>query len=137
VTIAEDSPNVSEIELPISRCTVVVTERGARQTLELLGPDGELIGVVSDSTLDPSVIRSAYRGGTASAPWALAAGRSVKSPLKATFSASRSRRDGRRIEVTASECGGFWVAEAAIAAHWVSVTVDGEANGSSSLQPIS
>jgi hypothetical protein len=125
------------MELPISGCTVVVTERGARQTLELLGPDGELIGVVSDSTLDQSVIRSAYRGSTAGAPWAVAAGRSLKSPVKVTFSASRSRRDGRRVEVDPSGCGGFWVAEAAISASRVSVTVDGEDAGSSSLQSIS
>jgi hypothetical protein len=137
VTIAEDSPKVSEVELPISGCTVIVTDRGGRQTLELLGPDGDLLGVVSDSLLDPSVIRSAFHGTKAGAHWALAAGRSIKTPVKATFAASRSRRDGRRVEVEATGCGGFWVAEAAISAHRVSVTVDGEAAGSSSLQPIS
>ena len=137
MTIAEDSPKLSEIELPISGCTVVVTERGGRQTLELLGPNEDLLGVISDSQLDPSAIRLAFHGTREGVQWALAAGRSLKNPVKATFAASRSRRDGRRIEIEASGCGGFWVAEAAISAHRVSVTVDGDEAGSSSLQPIS
>jgi hypothetical protein len=137
VTIAADGPKVSEVELPISGCTVVVTERGARQTLELLNPEGTLLGVVSDSLLDPSVIRAAFRGSKDGKPWALAAGRSLKTPVRATFSASRARRDGRRIEVDAIACGGFWVAEAAVGASRVSVTVDGEDAGSAGLQPIS
>jgi hypothetical protein len=115
---------------------VLVTERGARQTLELLSPDGELLGVVSDSLLDPSVIRSAFHGTTEGTAWALATGRSVNATVKATFSAGRARRDGRRVEVDATGCGGFWVAEAAISANRVSVTVDGEEAGSSSLQSI-
>jgi hypothetical protein len=136
MTIAPDRPKVSEVELPISGCTVVVTERGARQTLELLGPDGDLLGVVSDSLLDPSVIRTAFRGSKDGAPWALAAGRSLTTPVKATFSASRGRRDGRRVEVDAFGCGGFWVAEAAIGAARVSVTAAGVDAGNSALQAI-
>lgn len=136
MTIAAGGPKVSEVELPISGCTVIVTERGERQTLELLSPEGGLLGVVSDSLLDPSVIRSAFRGSRAGEPWALAAGRALKTPVRATFSASRSRRDGRLVEVEAIQCGGFWVAEAAISAQRVSVTVDGEAGESSGLQPI-
>jgi hypothetical protein len=136
VTTAEDAPRVSEIELPISGCTVMVTQRGTRQTLELLAPDESLISVVSDSVLDSSVIRAAFHGTTDGVPWALAAGRSLKTPVKATFSASRSRRDVRQVEVEASGCGGFWVAEAAISASRVSVTVDGADAGSSSLQSV-
>lgn len=136
MTIAPDGPRVSEVELPISGCTVLVTERGARQTLELLNPDGALLGVVSDSLLDPSVIRSAFRGVHNGQHWALAAGRSLKTPVRATFSASRARRDGRRVEVEAIGCGGFWVAEAAVSATRVSVTTEGKDAGSLALQSI-
>ena len=136
MSIAPDRPKVLEVELPISGCTVVVTERGTRQTLELLGPDDSLLGVVSDSLLDSSVIRSAFRGSNDGVHWALAAGRSLTAPVKATFSAGRSRRDGRRVEVDAIGCGGFWVAEAAVSASRVSVTAAGEDAGSSTLQSI-
>jgi hypothetical protein len=136
VTIAADGPKVSEVELPISGCTVVVTERGARQTLELLNPEGTLLGVVSDSLLDASVIRATFRGSKDGEPWALAAGRSLKTPVRATFSTGRARRDGRSSEVEAIQCGGFWVAEASVGASRVSVTVDGEDAGSAGLQPI-
>jgi hypothetical protein len=136
VTIAPDRPKVSEVELPISGCTVVVTERGSRQTLELLGPEGTLLGVVSDSLLDPAVIRGAFRGTAAGTHWALAVGRSLNGPVKATFSASRAHRDKHRIEVDAIGCGGFWVAEAAVSASRVSVSTDGKIAGSAALQSI-
>jgi hypothetical protein len=136
VTIAADRPKVLEVELPISGCTVVVTERGSRQTFELMSPEGTLLVVVSDSLLDPSVIRCAFRGSHGSGHWGLAAGRSLEGPVKATFSASRSKRDGRRVEVDAIGCGGFWVAEAALSAHRVSVTVAGEEAGTAVLQSI-
>jgi hypothetical protein len=134
VTIAEHRPQVTEVELPISGCTVIVTERGARQTLELLGPDEALLAVVSDSLLDPSVIRSAFHGVTGGQHWALAVGRSLKTPVRATFSAGR--RDRHPSEVDATGCEGFWVAEAAVSAQRVSVTVAGEEAGSAALQSI-
>jgi hypothetical protein len=136
VSIAE-SPQVSQIELPISGCTVIVTERGTRHTLEILNPGGDLLGVVSDSLLDPAVVRAAWRGTRDGQPWALAAGRSVSVPVVATFAPHRSLRERPKVEVEAVHCGSFWVAEAAFVAARVSVTAAGEAAGSVALQPIS
>lgn len=91
---------------------------------------------MSDSLLDPAVIRAAFRGVTAGVHWALAVGRSPHGPVKATFSASRGHRDKHRTEVDAFGCGGFWVAEAAVSATRVSVTADGKPAGSAALQSI-
>ncbi len=136
MSVAE-SPDISQVELTISGCTVVVTQRGARQTLEILSPAGDLLGVVSDSLLDPAVVRAAWRGTRDGQPWALAAGRSVAVPVVATFTGHRSLRAGHKAEVNAVHCGSFWVAEAQVSATRVSVTAAGEPAGGVALQPVS
>ena len=68
---------ITHRELPLSGCHIVVTERGPRQTLEVLDAHGRLLSVISDSLLDPTVVRGAWRGVREGGPWTLVVGRSV------------------------------------------------------------
>ncbi len=126
-----------EIELPLSGVHAVTTDRSGRQTLEVFDDEGRLLGVVSDSTLDPAVLRGAWRGTHAGRPWALVVGRTQRAqapaPIAVTFSTGRPMHR-RRIDVAATGCGDFWLAEVASAATRVSVTVGGAAAGQSSVQ---
>ena len=47
---------VTEKTLAVSGLRVVLTERGPRQTLQIEDSDGRLMGVISDSLLDPTVL---------------------------------------------------------------------------------
>ena len=129
-------PKVTHRELPKSGCHIVVTERGVRQTLEVLDSEGRLLSVISDSLLDPTVVRGSWRGVRDGETWTLVVGRSLAGPVQVTLSAGRSRLARRQLEVVPEQCGGFWIAEAAFAASRVSVSVDGVAAGSASVQPL-
>ncbi len=138
--ITRPQTRVTHRELPLSGCHIVVTERGSRQTLEVLDAGGRLLSVISDSLLDPTVVRGAWRGVREGEAWTLVVGRSVAGPVSVTLSAARSRlvrRQHPNLAVSPSQCGGFWIAEASFAANRVSVTVDGEAAGGASVQPLS
>lgn len=128
--------SVTEVTLPRSGLQVALTERGARQTLEINDSGGFLISVISGSSLDPSVLRGAWRGVRDGQPWALAVGRSVSRPVSVAFSGRRlhlSARSAASAAVVPEWIGDFWLAEAAIAATRVTVTVAGVPAGAAKL----
>jgi len=142
-----DLASVTESVLPLSGLRVVLTQRGSRQTLEIDDEQGRLVGVISDSPLDPAVVRGAWRGVHDGQPWALVIGRRDAGRVVVTFSSSRRRLfglGGRQAAgsepepepVTPRGMGGFWIAEAAVDAGRATVAVAGVTADSLALQPV-
>jgi hypothetical protein len=136
-----DLASVEESVLPLSGLRMVLTHRGSRQTLEIDDEQGRLVGVISDSPLDPAVVRGAWRGVHGGQPWALVIGRRDAGQVAVTFSSSRRRLfglAGRQAEisdpVTPGGLGGFWIAEAAVDASRATVAVAGVTADSLALQ---
>ena len=135
LTITSTS-TIRRTELPISGFQAVITERGPRETLEVLDAEGKLLGIVSDSLLDPAVLRGGWRGVRNGQPWALAVGRCVDRPVTVSFSTGRAWTR-RQVSVESSSCGEFWVAEVAAQASRATVIIADAPAGSSPLQSVS
>jgi hypothetical protein len=128
---------VTEKSLPVSGLRVVLTQRGPRQTLQIEDFDGRLMGVISDSLLDPTVLRGGWHGVRNGQPWSFAVGRSVSRPVSITFSSRRLRRPGAKPQAVVFEpgwIGDFWLAEAATDATRAAVTVAGVQAGTRVLE---
>ena len=139
-----DLATVKESTLPVSGLRVVLTHRGPRQTLEIDDAQGRLVSVISDSLLDPTVVRGAWHGVHDGQPWALVIGRSVSGQISVTFSRHRrrllgwaGRRNSEATEVKPRWIGEFWVAEAAVEATRATVAVAGIVADSFALEPVS
>lgn len=139
--------SVTETTLPVSGLRLVLTERGPRQTLEIDDADGELLSVISDSLLDPAVLRGSWRGVRDGQPWALVVGRSsvrgsVSEPVAVTFTGTPGKlrhlpgHKGETLEVIPQWIGDFWLAEAPTRSARASVTVDGVPAGTSALEQV-
>jgi len=141
----QTSPNaatVTESTLPISGLRIVLTERGSRQTLEIDDSQGSLLTVISDSLLDPTVLRGGWRGVRDGQPWALVVGRSVSTPVGVTFTNKRFHLPGRAATIDLAEVspqwiGDFWLAEEATGASRVRVSVAGVPAGTATLELVS
>ncbi len=135
---------VRESFLATSGLRLVLTHRGPRQTLEIDDAQGRLVGVISDSHLDPAVVRGGWRGVRDGQPWALVVGRSVPGGgIRVSFSLHHrrllgfaGRRDGRTTTAQPLRLGEFWIAEAAADATRATVAVPGLAAEIFALEPI-
>lgn len=137
--------SVEESILALSGLRVVLTRRGSRQTLEIDDERGRLVGVISDSPLDPTLVRGAWRGVHDGQPWALVVGRREPGQVAVTFSSVRRHwlgLGGRHAAGSESEpvtprgLGGFWIAEGAVDATRATIAVAGVTADSLALQPV-
>jgi hypothetical protein len=134
---------VEESILTLSGLRVVLTHRGSRQTLEIDDAQCGLIGVISDSHLDPAVVRGGWRGVRDGQPWALVVGRSVPGEdVSVDFSLHHrrllglGRRSSRPTTVKSMRLGEFWIAEAAIEATHAVVAIPGLTAETFELEPV-
>jgi hypothetical protein len=125
---------VSEYELPLSGYRVVITQRGDRHVLEVFDDIDVLVAVASNSALDTSVVRGAWRGTRNERPWALVVGRATDQPVAIVFRFGGLRSSRRRHDVVPSRSGDFWIVEAATAATHATVTSKGAAFDNVTLQ---
>jgi hypothetical protein len=128
LTLSSQRPaswEVVEYELPISGSQVVISRRGMRHVLEVFDASGALIAVTTNSELDPSIVRGAWRGTRNGQPWALVAGRAAEEPIAVVFRSRGLRLSRRRFDAAASKSGDFWVLEAATSATHATITSNG------------
>jgi hypothetical protein len=125
---------VIEYELPLSGYRVVITQRGDRHVLEVFDDSDVLVAVASNSALDTSVLRGAWRGTRNERPWALVVGRATDQPVAIVFRFGGLRSSRRRQDVVPLRSGDFWIVEAATAATHATVTIKGAAVDNVTLQ---
>jgi hypothetical protein len=125
---------VIEYELPLSGYRVVITQRGDRHVLEVFDDSDVLVAVASNSALDTSVVRGAWRGTRNERPWALVVGKATDQPVAIVLRFGGLRSSRRRQDVVPSRSGDFWIVEAAMAATHATVTIKGIAVDNVTLQ---
>jgi hypothetical protein len=113
-----DSLTTAQV-LPISGCTAVfVHQRDGRMSLELLAPDGQLLAVFSDSTVDNGLLRGAWHGvrdqDGIRRGWSLAVGHCAEHDGVTVHFGSRRMLtgSGTTLSLDPVRHGIFWITEA-------------------------